>query len=481
MTDKPTVRICAPPNRVAERRYVFDVVFSEWLGLDYELESHDEPRTTVQLVGDLRSSRITFPDVLFGAPREDWLKVPSLPVRPLAHLMLDPLLPSTSCAAAGQLTSRSSHTSIPVLYGVPAPCGRAWHAAEAGAEFHVDIFGSVFYLLTLYEEAVLPDRDKHGRFPSSASIAVVEGFSDRPLVDEYIDSLWASISYVWPKLKRRPSTFRLHLTHDVDEPWAARRRRAMLGDLILRHDPSLAGRRLRAIWDAQFGRFDRDPFDTFDLLMDVSERHGLTSVFYFQAGSSAGDFDFRYDISDRRLASVLRRIDARGHEVSLHASYLSFRSSDQIRDEFDALSRACRAVGFDRALGVRQHYLRFENPVTWRSQNRAGLAYDSTVGWADRVGFRAGTCREYPVFDLLERGQMRLRERPLLVMDGALRSEGAHDLDNAGSQARAVVDECRRHGGDAVLLFHNHTLGRSRHRPFYCDLVAELAPDPPKP
>ena len=134
------------------------------------------PGRRSSLLATCAHPEFTFPDVLFGAPPEDWLKVPSLPVRPLAHLMLDPLLPSTSCAAAGQLTSRSSDTSIPVLYGVPAPCGRAWHAAEAGAEFHVDIFGSVFYLLTLYEEAVLPDRDKHGRFPSSASMAAVEGF-----------------------------------------------------------------------------------------------------------------------------------------------------------------------------------------------------------------------------------------------------------------------------------------------------------------
>jgi hypothetical protein len=75
------------------------------------------------------------------------------------------------------------------------------------------------------------------------------------------------------------------LTHDTDELWAARRRRAVLGDLIVRHDPSLAARRLRAICDAQIGRFDRDPFDTFDLLMDISERHGLRSAFYFLAGS----------------------------------------------------------------------------------------------------------------------------------------------------------------------------------------------------
>lgn len=474
MSDKAILRICTPPNRVAERRYALDVVFSEWLGVAYELEFRDGPMVTLELAGAPGASRITFPDVLFAAPEEDWLTVRSLPDRPLAHLSPDPLRSSPARSTPAQELQLALQRPVPIVFGVPAPGGHAWHATEAGAEFYVDVFGSVFFLLTRYEEAVLSDRDTHERFPESASLAAGEGFRDRAIVDEYVEILWASLRYLWPALERRRPTFRLQLTHDVDEPWAARRRRALLGDLLLRHDPGLAARRLRAIVDAQVGRFDRDPFSTFDLLMDISEQHGLKSVFYFQAGGKAGDFDFRYEITDHRIARVLRRIHERDHEVGLHASYVSHRSAARIRLELDALKQACRAVGFDQpSWGVRQHYLRFENPLTWRSQDQAGLDHDSTIGWAEQIGFRAGTCREYPVFDLRERQQLGLRERPLLVMDGALLGL-AHDLDDAASRTRVVVEQSRRHGGDAVLLFHNHTLGRTRHRLFYRDLVSEL-------
>ncbi len=475
MGDRPVLRICTPGNRAAERRYLFDVVFAEWLGIDYDLEFDDGLNVRVGLVGDLRGSRITFPDVFFAAREEDWLTARSMPRRPLTHVALDPVTSSTSGATPRRPADDSPAVSIPVLYGVTAPSGRAWHATDAGAEFSVDIFGSIFFLLTRYEEAVLPHRDKHERFDSSASLAVAEGFLGRPLVDDYVEVLWTSLSHLWPTLERRPSTLRLRLTHDIDELWAARRRRAVLGDLIVRHDPSLAARRLRAIWDAQIGRFDRDPFGTFDLLMDISERHGLRSVFYFLAGNKVGDVDFRYDLSDRRVGGMLRRIHERGHEVGLHGSYLSFRSAARIRFEFEALKQACRAVGFDQPTwGIRQHYLRFENPLTWRSQDQAGLDHDSTIGWADRIGFRAGTSREYPVFDLLERQQLRLRERPLLIMDVALLIDVAYDLDAAGSRTRALIGQCRRHGGDAVLLFHTETFGQAHHRLFYRDLVDEL-------
>lgn len=474
MNDRPVLRIRTPGNRDLERRYVFDVVFAEWLGIDYDLEFDDGENVRVALAGDVHGSQIAFPDTFFGTRAEDWLTSRSMPRRPLMRVVLDPVPSTPSGASAGRSAGRSPADSMPVLYGVAAPDGRAWHATDAGAEFSVDIFGSIFFLLTLYEEHVLPNRDRHQRFPSSASVLAAERFMDRPLVDECVEVLWASLSRLWPILRRRPSTFHLRLTHDIDEPWAARRRRRVLGDLLVRHDPRLAARRLRAIRDARIGRFDRDPFDTTDLLMDISERHGLHSVFYIMAGSTIGDVDFRYDISDHRLARVLRRIHERGHEVGLHASYSSFRSAERIRFEFEALTQACRAVGFDQpAWGIRQHYLRFENPLTWRSQEQAGLDHDSTIGWPDRLGFRAGTHREYPVFDLLDRKQLRLRERPLLIMDGVLLTH-ARDLDDAASRAGILFAECRRYGGDAVLLFHNDTLGQTRLHGFYRDLVEEL-------
>jgi peptidoglycan/xylan/chitin deacetylase (PgdA/CDA1 family) len=475
MSDRPVLRIRAPGNRAAERRYVFDVVFAEWLGIDHELVFDGGSNVRVALAGDPGESLITFPDVFFAARDEDWLTSRSLPARPLAHVALDPIPSSMWGASQARPADHAPAASIPVLYGVAAPGGPASHATDAGAEFSVDVFGSIFFLLTRYEEAVLRERDIHDRFPSSASSAAAEGFLGRPVVDEYVDVLWMSMSQLWPTLARRPSTFRLQLTHDVDYILASRRRRAVLGDLIVRHDSGLALRRLRAVYDGWGGRFDRDPYDTFGLLMDISERHGLRSVFYFMAGNKIGDVDFRYESSDRAVAGVLGRIHERGHEIGLHASYLSFRSTARIRSEFDALKDACRAVGFDQPTwGIRQHYLRFENPVTWRSQDEAGLDHDSTIGWADQIGFRAGTCREYPVFDLPQRQQLRLRERPLIIMDGALLAYVARDLEDAASRSRAVVDHCRRHGGDAVLLFHNHTVALMRNHRFYGDLVDEL-------
>jgi peptidoglycan/xylan/chitin deacetylase (PgdA/CDA1 family) len=267
----------------------------------------------------------------------------------------------------------------------------------------------------------------------------------------------------------------------VDEPWAALGRRtrdvahALAGDLVRRRDPILAGRRARSLVDARSGRVDRDPLNRFGLMMDVSERHGLRSVFYFMAGNAPDDHDFRYQLSDPPFAELLRRIHERGHEIGLHASYGSYLSEERTTMEFAALKAACRVAGFDQpSWGVRQHYLRFEAPQTWRNQESAGLEHDSTLGFAERVGFRAGTCREYPVFDLLDRRRLGLRERPLVVMDGTLFEYMGLDLDAAALRIRAVVGACRQHRGDAVLLYHNTTLAGDRNQAHYREIVEEL-------
>jgi hypothetical protein len=474
-----TLLVCVPDGYAAERRYVLDVILAEWLGLDYDVVSADGPEVAIRMAGDRENREVTLPDVLFGTPRDAWLTSRSMPALPLARLSQDVVRQLEPDPRVVRGDSKAA--PLPILFGNPDAVGRSWRATETRVSIPVDIFGSAFYLLTRYEEVVIPERDKHERFPARASLAVREGFEERAVVDEYVDLLWNAMQRLWPSLVRKSSTFRLRLTHDIDQPWAALGQRtwtvahALAGDLLRRRDHILAAQRARAMMDARTGRVDRDPLNTFDLLMDTSEQFGLRSVFYFMAGNTPADFDFRYRLSDPPFPGVLRRIHERGHEIGLHASYGSPLSPERTRMEFEALKAACWGAGFEQPTwGVRQHYLRFANPQTWRNQESAGLDHDSTLGFAERIGFRAGTCREYPVFDVLDHRMLRLRERPLVVMDGTLFEYMGLGPNDAAARVRAVVDTCRWHGGDAVLLYHNTTLAGARQRAHYRKLVEDL-------
>lgn len=304
-----------------------------------------------------------------------------------------------------------------------------------------DPFGTAFFCLTRYEEVVLRDHDERDRFRAAAATE-----PSRPLVNELLEELWRELQAAWPRLERRRRVFRVLPTHDIDVPSCRTRSPRRLAADVLRHRaPGLALRRLGGA----------DPCDTYDWLMDVSEQRGLESAFYFIADDEEYVFE--------SIVPIIRAIHERGHEVGLHGSYHTYRDGARLARELERL----RSVGVHQdRWGGRQHFLRFRAPETWRHWDDAGLDYDSTVGWSDAAGFRAGVCYAFPVFDL-ERSQMlRLRERPLVVMETTFVQHLALG-EKALSAMTAMKNACRRYDGDFVLLWHNNRLSTARDRRLY--------------
>jgi hypothetical protein len=48
------------------------------------------------------------------------------------------------------------------------------------------------------------------------------------------------------------------------------------------------------------------------------------------------------------------------------------------------------------------------------------------------------------------------------------------DLEAAARRTSTVVEVCRRHRGDAVVLYHNDTVASARQQARYRDLLEEL-------
>jgi hypothetical protein len=223
-----------------------------------------------------------------------------------------------------------------------------------------------------------------------------------------------------------------------------------------------------------------DPYNTFDFLMDVSERHGLASAFNFiAADSTAAPTDPPYTLEHPWIRALLRRVHRRGHEVGFHAGFGTHRDAERTRREFERLRAAAAREGVrQEAWGGRQHYLLWENPETWSNWDRAGLDFDMTLGYADAIGFRTGTCHAFPAFHLLERRPLRLRERPFQVMDRTLFQYMALSPEAALERVLPIVEQCRRHGGTFSVLWHNSVLMSAREKRWYEQLVAAAAGPP---
>ncbi|AWB46409.1 hypothetical protein DCC85_21060 [Paenibacillus sp. CAA11] len=455
--------VYSPAVRIPEREYIYRVMLEEFLGLSCRVEFGEYPDVEIELDEGGEASRLRVADVLLRMPDSSWLGASSLPSCPLDRI--DPghgLLPS-----------------LPVLYGEPSADGSYFSKAQDQDYCGVDVFGGAFFLLTRYEEVVVPLRDRHGRFPASASLAAKEGFLNRPLVNEYAELLWLRMSALWPGLQRPPRKARRMVSHDVDFAYyrTGRRRRdaarEALGDILRRKDLRSGLLKLTMLPPGLWTRA-HDPFDTYDWLMEQSERQGLKSSFYFMTDQTDPRWDGNYTLKNPRLIRLLQSIAARGHEIGLHPSYDSSRQEGMIREQFNRLLAAAESVGIKQpSYGGRQHYLRWNGPDTWQQWEDAGLTYDSSLGYPEQIGFRAGACYEYPVFHLLNRRALRLRERPLLVMDQSVIHPSYMGLqgEEALSEIRRCYDSCMRYNGDFTLLWHNSQLTATADRKLYMDIL----------
>src|SRR5690606_22851748 len=80
----------------------------------------------------------------------------------------------------------------------------------------------------------------------------------------------------------------------------------------------------------------RDPFDTFDYLMDLSEKKYIKSRFYFLP-TVFGEKDARYDIRDPEVTNLIQHIEDRGHVVGVHGSLSAFNNGEVFKHELERL------------------------------------------------------------------------------------------------------------------------------------------------
>jgi len=155
--------------------------------------------------------------------------------------------------------------------------------------------------------------------------------------------------------------------------------------------------------------------------------------------------------------------------MGIHPSYASFDSQTLFRQEVLSI-REWLAV---TTMGGRQDYLRW-SPDSWLLWESMGLAYDASLGFADHVGFRAGTCHPYRPWLFSQNRQANLVEVPLIAMDTTLLHYMKLQSQSALRLLLSLVSICRSVGGVFTLVWHHTNLMLRGHARAYIDLLDHL-------
>lgn len=278
------------------------------------------------------------------------------------------------------------------------------------------------------------------------------------------------------------------LTHDVDHVGLRNHRcdhtllgflyRATLGSLFKLCRGRMTLREVAQNWAAVCSLpwihlgLARDPWYQFDHYLDIEG--GRPSTFFVipkkgePGKDAAGQIHprraARYDAAD--LAGHLKGLRDAGCEIGLHGID-AWRDADRGREES---AKIAGLVGASE-LGVRMHWLYFDKQSASRLEE-AGFSYDSTAGYNQTVGYRAGTTQVY-----LPPGARRLLELPLHVMDTALFYPSYLNLSPRQAKAAItpLIDAVARFGGVLTVNWHDRSLAPERlWGGAYVDLMEDL-------
>lgn len=166
------------------------------------------------------------------------------------------------------------------------------------------------------------------------------------------------------------------------------------------------------------------------------------------------------------IANELNELRAGGCEVGVHGldAWCDQELGQRERGAMAALTNGSE-------IGVRMHWLFFDgnSPAVLEA---AGYSYDSTVGFNQTVGFRAGTAQAFRPLNA-----SRLLELPLLVMDTSMFYPSYLGLDVTAAQplVRALLECTGRFGGAFTINWHDRSVAPERQWDgFYRWMLAEL-------
>ncbi len=248
--------------------------------------------------------------------------------------------------------------------------------------------------------------------------------------------------------------FQLLLTHDVDNPIKYTSVKIYIKelakDLLKRKSIKLAYQNTIQIIKIILG-LQKNPFDTFEYIMNLSDKAGLKSYFFFM-GKGNSKYDNMYKSNDEFIKKLIINIKERGHYIGIHPSYNAYNNVTQYKREKEELERNLNTkISFGR-----EHFLRFEVPTTWQIWEDNNMDWDSTLSYADKEGFRCGVCYPYSVFNILTRKKLNLKERPLIAMERSFATYQPNikpkDMEQKINQ---LIREVKKYNGEFTFLWHN--------------------------
>ena len=317
----------------------------------------------------------------------------------------------------------------------------------------IDPLASIFYVLSRYEEYISDKEDIHGRFLGKYSLQDQFNWLEYAVCDRWSEVIINFISnHSSSVIDFQIGEIKIVPTFDIDNTYAYQWKKGIRKYLsVLRDQVKFDKIRIKERKLVLAGEL-KDPYDTFNYIESISLRGFKVNVFWLLGDYAPYDKNISY--SDTRHRELIQKMSTNSI-IGLHPSYKSNSFEKIISEEKNRLEDILQR----EVSRSRQHYLRFKTKSTYKTLVKLGFKHEFSMGYPDKVGFRAGTARPHFWFNLNRNTISTLMIHPFVYMDGTLNEYLKLSIEESKVKITNLFKEVKKHGGDFVFIWHNETIG----------------------
>ncbi|TWO31657.1 hypothetical protein E1J38_012915 [Seonamhaeicola sediminis] len=312
-----------------------------------------------------------------------------------------------------------------------------------------DIFAAAFYLLSRYEEYLPHVKDEFGRFTAKESLGYKHNFLHQPVVDIWAYKFKKALQKQFPDFEFPIKKYSIKPIIDVPSPYKYKLKGIMrtiggtLKDLFQFKFRSLY-LRITVILG-----FQHDPHDTFKYVINRQKSSNFKFLYFFLIGDYS-TYDKGINANKKSFVSLIKHV-ADYCNVGLKTSYFAIDDASILKKE----KRRMEDILNIPLQASRQSFSRINLPESYRNLIDLEIREDYTMGYVNKIGFRAGSCTSFLFYDLDYEVQTPLLINSYHLMDYALlKNKSLLDKKKVLSE---IINEVKQVNGEFVPVFHNYT------------------------
>ncbi len=322
-------------------------------------------------------------------------------------------------------------------------------------EFGFDVFETIFFHISRYEEyhCCELDIDEHLRMKMESQLMYKNNLHQTPVVDNLLITFFKSLGL---NIADKKTTYAM--THDIDiimKYGRIIRIIKSIGRGIIERYPISDMRSIFKTILRSISNKNEDPYNTFNWLFIDDDFFQNKTVFFVSGGKTR--FDLHSPFYDKELPRVIEIAKKKSYKIGFHPSYNAYNNLEMYSQESNKLQRFVS----DKIGAVRSHFLRLNLEDTFEIIEKLGFESDSSLGFANTVGFRCGTGFDYKPYNFKEERSWNFLERPLVFMDSGLFLQECKSDINCYKKGLIDFINSNMYNTHITFNFHNTTFDSS--------------------